>query len=246
MHSFRSFVTARRISIPSTIISDFGKDPQPLEFQRLISNCNNLHTSFGLYKTLINHQKPTLEVFKSLITACLDLKQPERAKDLWKDMEKYSIIPDYWCFCLLLRVCSKIGDSILAKKLFLKVKNKELKFEINVINCAQIIQALSCDGRMDDAMNVLEWMDKNRIKPNAQLYVCLLKPCKNLVIGKRIHSHIIKTQTQWNIQLENTVLNMYSKCGSIDDARYIFDNMQSKDNYNDCRICTKWKWKGSD
>jgi hypothetical protein len=77
-------------------------------------------------------------------------------------MENYSIIPDYWCFGLLLRVCGKIGDSILAKKLFIKMKNDELKFIINVIDCAQIIQALSNGGKMKDAL-VLEWMDENRI-----------------------------------------------------------------------------------
>ena len=96
----------------------------------------------------------------------MDLKQPGRAKDIWKEMEKYSIIPDYWCFCLLLRICAKIGDSILAKKLFLKVKNKEFKFSINKIDCAQMIQALSYNGNMNDSMELLEWMIEHGIKPN--------------------------------------------------------------------------------
>jgi pentatricopeptide repeat protein len=69
-------------------------------------------------KHSFNHnQIPTLHVFKSLLTVCLDLKQPERAKHIWKDMENYSIIPDYcWCFGLLLRVCGKIGDSGFSQK----------------------------------------------------------------------------------------------------------------------------------
>jgi hypothetical protein len=148
----------------SIILSTYEKDPYSLQLQTLISNCNNhLNTIFGLYKTLINHKQiPTIQVFKNLLTACLDLKQPERSKHIWKDMENYSIIPDYWCFGLLLRVCGKIGDSILAKKLFIKMKNDELKFIINVIDCAQIIQALSNGGKMKDAL-VLEWMDENRI-----------------------------------------------------------------------------------
>ena len=100
-------------TIPLSVLSAYEKDPNPFQLQTLISKCNNLHTIFGLYKTLISHQQtPTLEDFKSLITACLDLRQPERAKDIWKDMENYLIIPDYWCFALLLCVCSKIGDSV--------------------------------------------------------------------------------------------------------------------------------------
>ena len=223
------FFATIRSSISPSILSTYEKDPHSLQLQTLISNCNNLNTIFGLYKTLINHKQiPTLQVFKNLLTACLDLKQPERAKHIWKDMENYFIIPDYWCFGLLLRVCGKIGDSVLAKKLFLKVKNNEFKFKMNVIQCTLIIQALSSGGKMKDAISVLEWMDENRIKPNAQLYVCLLKHCKDITIGKYIHSHIIQTQIELNVILETTLLNMYSKCGSMNEAQSIFDTMQSK------------------
>ena len=167
------FFATIRSSISPSILSTYEKDPHSLQLQTLISNCNNLNTIFGLYKTLINHKQiPTLQVFKNLLTACLDLKQPERAKHIWKDMENYFIIPDYWCFGLLLRVCGKIGDSVLAKKLFLKVKNNEFKFKMNVIDCTLIIQALSSGGMMKDAISVLEWMDENRIKPDAVI-VCM-------------------------------------------------------------------------
>ena len=74
-------------------------------------------------------------------------------------MERNGEIFNYswlWCFTLLLRICAKIGDSILAKKLFLKVKNNEFKFNINVIDCTQIIQSLSYNGNMNDSMELLE------------------------------------------------------------------------------------------
>src|SRR6185437_2435045 len=80
-----------------------------------------------------------------------------------------------------------------------------------------------------DAMEVLEWMDERGVKPNAQLYVCLLKPCKNITIGKRVHLHIIKTRTKWDQILTNSLLNMYAKCGSMDDALSVFNSMQSRD-----------------
>ena len=127
--------TIERKSIPSTILSEYKKDPQPLELQKLISNCNNLQTAFQLYNILINNnQKPTLGIFKSLITICLDLKQPEKVKYVWEDIEKYSINIDHYCFGLLLRACGKIGDNILAKKLFSNVKNNRFNFRMNVID----------------------------------------------------------------------------------------------------------------
>jgi pentatricopeptide repeat protein len=49
------------------------------------------------------------------------------------------------------------------------------------------------------------------------------------VIGRQIHAHIFSSQTKLDIKLQSSLLNIYSKCGSIDEARSIFDNMQSKD-----------------
>ena len=48
-------------------------------------------------------------------------------------------------------------------------------------------------------------------------------------LGKKIHSQINESGIEWNIEMKTSLLNMYSKCGSIDDARSIFDNMESKD-----------------
>ena len=226
---FCPFSTAPRSSIPSTSLSEYEKDPQPLEAQSLISSCNNLTSAFGIYKTLVSHQKPTLGVFKSLIEACLEL-EPKKAKDVWKEMEKHLVITDYWCFSLMVRACGKSGDSSLAKELFSKIKNKEFKFErVNVINCAQLIQALSYGGKMEDAMDVLDWMGENGIKPDSPLYLCLLKPCRNLATAKKIHAHIISSHTEWHAKLQNSLLNVYLKCGSMGDARSVFDSMEERD-----------------
>jgi hypothetical protein len=81
---------------------------------------------------------------------------------------------------------------------------------------------------MKGAISVLEWMDENKIKPDTQLYVCLLKHCKDITIGKYIHSYIIQTQTKLDVVLSNALLNMYSKCGSMNEAQSIFDTIQSK------------------
>src|SRR4051794_36025299 len=52
-------------------------------------------------------------------------------------------------FTLLLRSCGKTGDFMFAKSLFSKVESNQLKFQLNVIDCSQLIQALS-HGKMED------------------------------------------------------------------------------------------------
>ena len=110
------------------------------------------------------------------------------------------------------------------------MKNNALKFKgVNVIHCSQLIQAISCGGEMEDAMDILDWMSDHGIKPDGPIYLCLLKPCRNISNGKKTHRHIVSSQTQWNLKLQNSLLNMYSKCGSMDHARFIFNNMKVRD-----------------
>jgi len=77
---------ASRSSINSTMLEDYERNPKPLQATILISGCNNLQTAFRFYNTLIKHGSPTLGVFKSLFETCLELGQPKRAIDVWKDM----------------------------------------------------------------------------------------------------------------------------------------------------------------
>src|SRR5690349_1497072 len=81
---------------------------------------------------------------------------------------------------------------------------------------------------MEDAVRVLDWMDKVKVRPNATLYLCLLKPCKDPALGKRIHSHILTSGVRRTLELRNSLLNMYAKCGRMDDARSVFDSMEVK------------------
>eukprot|EP00249_Psilotum_nudum_P002183 c15083_g1_i1 orf=1-1065(-) len=64
------------------------------------------------------------------------------------------------------------------------------------------------------------------------VYALLLQRCsslKALTEGKRVHAHIIKTGVKPNNFLSNSLLNMYVECGSVVDARRVFDNMLERD-----------------
>jgi pentatricopeptide repeat protein len=142
-------------------------------------------------------------------------------------MKKHSVVPDFWCLNVMVKLCRENRDSMLAKELFSEIEKMDFSSgQIGVFHCSLLIQALSNGGMMDDVMAVLKWMRKNKIKPNAVLYTNSLKSCKDLAMGKHIHAQIISSRTELDTQLQNTLLNMYSKCGSMDDARSVFDSMK--------------------
>ncbi|GAA0167226.1 hypothetical protein LIER_22206 [Lithospermum erythrorhizon] len=69
----------------------------------------------------------------------------------------------------------------------------------------------------------------SRIDPSA--YVPMLKECieKNLVSQvEEIHAHIIKTGADKEMFLMILLVNVYSKCGNLDCARKVFDNLAER------------------
>ncbi|KAJ7528005.1 hypothetical protein O6H91_16G079900 [Diphasiastrum complanatum] len=91
------------------------------------------------------------------------------------------------------------------------------------------------EGRLKEALHMLELMVQQTTKPPIHAYVCLLKGCsrrKALAEGKQVHALIVQSVLDSNIFLANTLVRMYSKCGSVLHAHKVFSNMPQQDVYS--------------
>ncbi|XP_068638235.1 pentatricopeptide repeat-containing protein At3g24000, mitochondrial-like [Aristolochia californica] len=81
-------------------------------------------------------------------------------------------------------------------------------------------------------LHVLDLIDRGSLESNLEIYNRLLKKCtqlRKLKVGKVVHTHILGSKFKSDLFLQNTVLNMYAKCGSLADAQKTFDKMPYKD-----------------
>jgi pentatricopeptide repeat protein len=89
------------------------------------------------------------------------------------------------------------------------------------------------DGQLMEAMHALRLVD-NQVDSFA--YVSLLQLCvKRIALpeGKLIHAHIkARGVMATNIFVHNALVNLYSKCGSLADARRVFDEMPERDAFS--------------
>jgi len=77
-------------------------------------------------------------------------------------------------------------------------------------------------------------------KANEELYgfhLCnfFLRECinmKSISQGKRVHSHIVKSNFEEDAFFQNNLINMYGKCGSVENARKVFDKMHERNVYS--------------
>ncbi|XVF26256.1 hypothetical protein REPUB_Repub13aG0283300 [Reevesia pubescens] len=81
-------------------------------------------------------------------------------------------------------------------------------------------------------LHVLDLLDHGSLEPHPTLYHILLTKCtrlRNPKVGKIIHAHILNSLFRHDLVILNTLLNMYAKCGCLEDARSLFDEMPLKD-----------------
>ncbi|XP_057754795.1 pentatricopeptide repeat-containing protein At2g37320-like [Arachis stenosperma] len=105
--------------------------------------------------------------------------------------------------------------------------------ERNVVSWSTIIAAFAQEWRVDMCLELFcQMRGLAALKPNCFTYTSLLSACMGsgaLGHGKGAHCQIIHMGFHYYLHIENALIAMYSKCGALDDAMFIFENMQQRD-----------------
>eukprot|EP01018_Ginkgo_biloba_P002617 Gb_35466 [translate_table: standard] len=115
------------------------------------------------------------------------------------------------------------------KKRGIQTAATALKREGDIHGSPEDVRSLGKQGRLKEALHTLHAIDQ---PVDRSTYVCVLGVCikeRALSDGKLVHSHTILRGFLPDKLLQNTLLNMYAKYGSPEDARRFFDQMLIRD-----------------
>eukprot|EP01018_Ginkgo_biloba_P036926 Gb_11578 [translate_table: standard] len=104
--------------------------------------------------------------------------------------------------------------------------------ERNVVSWTAMITGYTQNGCFYEALEIFRQMQLTDMKPNSVSFASVLPACANLAAlehGHEVNEAIIRSGFQSDIFVENALIDMYAKCGSIKDARKVFDKMCRKD-----------------
>ncbi|XP_020548880.1 pentatricopeptide repeat-containing protein At2g29760, chloroplastic isoform X1 [Sesamum indicum] len=104
--------------------------------------------------------------------------------------------------------------------------------ERDVVSWNSIINGFAQNDCVDEALEFFRRMEREGVDPNDVTMVGVLSACGkklDLTFGRWLHSYIEKNGIRLSLILGNAVLDMYTKCGSMNDARKFFDSMVEKD-----------------
>lgn len=117
-------------------------------------------------------------------------------------------------------------ESESARRLFDEIPTKDL------ILWGAMVSAYCKRGRFSDAIGVFAEMQCSDISPNTVTLLSVLPACANLralLHGKQIHGFAIRRMFHAQTSIQNSIMDMYAKCASLDAAAYVFDQIKEKD-----------------
>eukprot|EP01018_Ginkgo_biloba_P032098 Gb_20504 [translate_table: standard] len=104
--------------------------------------------------------------------------------------------------------------------------------ERNVISWTVMITAYARHGHSKEALALFYQMTRTGIEPDRFTFASVLPACGNLAAleqGKEIHVEINKSKLQSDVFVANALVDMYAKCGNIENARNVFDKNLQRD-----------------
>ncbi|XP_057969239.1 pentatricopeptide repeat-containing protein At4g19191, mitochondrial [Malania oleifera] len=125
----------------------------------------------------------------------------------------------------LISMYCKCGDIYFARYLF------DSMSERTCISCTAMIGGYAEKGDIDEALALFHAMESAGKKPDLVTVVSLISGCGQtgaLELGKWIENYAASNGLKPDVMVCNALIDMYAKCGSINDAKEIFDTMPER------------------
>eukprot|EP01018_Ginkgo_biloba_P034522 Gb_08671 [translate_table: standard] len=121
---------------------------------------------------------------------------------------------------------AKNGHVDQALELFQKIPEQHL------VSWNAMVAGYAQNGLHKEALKFFRQMQLADVKPNSETFTIVLRACSDLTAleqGKQVHEDIVRNGLQSNVFMGSALVDMYAKCGSIEHARNVFDNMHQRD-----------------
>ncbi|KAL5699024.1 Pentatricopeptide repeat-containing protein [Ranunculus cassubicifolius] len=125
----------------------------------------------------------------------------------------------------LTTVYSRLNEIESARQLFDEAPEKSLA------SWNAMISGYTQNGLTEMAISLFKQMQTSKVHPNPVTVTSILSACAQLgalTLGKWVHELIVRENFQSNIYVSTALIDMYAKCGSINEAQQLFDGMVEK------------------
>lgn len=134
--------------------------------------------------------------------------------------------------------CGAIGKTSLVFKKVAEISSPKPnsrfyggKVMVDAVSCSSMISGYAQNGRWPEALEMFCNMVHEGIEVDKFIVTTIVSVCADyglMDFGQQIHAFINKTGYELDLVLSSSLVDMYSKCGSLDQAQLIFDQTTTR------------------
>ncbi|CAN0825650.1 Pentatricopeptide repeat-containing protein At4g21300 [Linum grandiflorum] len=175
---------------------------------------------------LLEKMTPNSLTMTSVLPACAGLAALKLGQELHGNIMKNGLLKDnVHLESAVVDMYAKCGRLDLAHQSFRRMSVKD------AVSWNSIITSCTQNSSPEEAIDLFRQMGReghtyNRVSISAALSACSNLPA--LHYGKQIHSVLVKSAVDSDVFAESALIDMYAKCGYLEVAQRVFDNMATK------------------
>ncbi|CAL0315188.1 unnamed protein product [Lupinus luteus] len=213
-HHMFDQITQPDIVLFNTMARGYARFDNPLRAITLFSQV----LSYGLL--------PDDYTFSSLLKACARVKALQEGKQLHCLAVKLGVSVNMYVCPTLINMYTACNDIDAARRVFDKID------EPCVVSYNAIITSLARNSQPNEALALFRELQETGLEPTDVTMLVVLSSCAllgALDLGRWIHEYVKKNGFDQYVKVNTALIDMYAKCGSLDDAISVFRDMRRKD-----------------
>ncbi|XP_058072092.1 pentatricopeptide repeat-containing protein At3g53360, mitochondrial-like [Magnolia sinica] len=176
--------------------------------------------------------RPDKFAYTTVVQSCIGLDSVEYGKMVHAQIAKSEFSSNTFVNTSLLTMYAKFGkinDSVL----LFKTMNLH-----NQVTWNAMISGFALNNLNLEPYDCFQSMMEEGFEPNIFTFASVLKAVGKLgdvCKGRQVHSYVRECNLESNVVAGTALIDMYSKCGCLTDARSVFDK-----NFTNCEVNTPW------
>ncbi|GAV63916.1 PPR domain-containing protein/PPR_2 domain-containing protein/DYW_deaminase domain-containing protein [Cephalotus follicularis] len=169
--------------------------------------------------------EPNEFTFATVLTSCTGASGFELGRQIHSLITKRNYESHIFVGSSLLDMYAKGGRIHEARGVF------DCLPERDVVCCTAIISGYAQLGLDEEALELFRRLQMEGMSSNYVTYASVLTALSGLTAldqGKQVHNHVLRSQVPSYAVLQNSLIDMYSKCGNLIYSRNVFDNMSDR------------------
>ncbi|KAI5056985.1 hypothetical protein GOP47_0028803 [Adiantum capillus-veneris] len=204
-------------------------DKNTVSWNALISGCSQQRREHQAIEHFLRMQedgvKPDEVTFSSIASSCGNVGAVKEGQGVYDQLIKSGLHMDVVVGNTLVDMYGKWGRLKDAHNVFERLSCK------NIVTWNTLLSAYNQHGFNDFVLKLFEGMQRQGLKPDNGTLSCILSACaslKNIILGRTVHKYAIQHGISHAPLVGNSLVDMYSECGSLEDASFVFKGLTER------------------